>query len=179
MGRYIALLRGINVGKAKRVAMADLRELVHGLGHSNARTLLNSGNVVFDTARAATPARVAAALESAVESHCGFKSAVTVVSADALDAIVRGNVLAAEDRNPARMLVAFVSDAATLATTKAIAAQRWDPDEFALGPHAAYLWCASGILDSKLAQAFARATRDGATTRNWATVLKLQAMTAE
>ena len=48
MKRHIALLRGINVGKAKRVPMADLRALMQGLGHANVRTLLNSGNAVFD-----------------------------------------------------------------------------------------------------------------------------------
>src|SRR5204863_1567267 len=44
---HVALLRGINVGTAKRVAMADLRQLMTGLGYSDVRTLLNSGNVVF------------------------------------------------------------------------------------------------------------------------------------
>jgi uncharacterized protein (DUF1697 family) len=47
MTECVALLRGINVGRAKRVAMADLRDLVAGLGHANVRTVLNSGNVVF------------------------------------------------------------------------------------------------------------------------------------
>ena len=47
MGTHVALLRGINVGKAKRVAMADLRGLMEELGYTEVRTLLNSGNVVF------------------------------------------------------------------------------------------------------------------------------------
>ena len=47
MPRYVALFRGINVGKAKRVAMADLRELLGELGYSEVATLLNSGNAVF------------------------------------------------------------------------------------------------------------------------------------
>ena len=51
--RQVALLRGINVGRAKRVAMADLRALVEDLGYCDVRTLLNSGNVVFTAARAA------------------------------------------------------------------------------------------------------------------------------
>ncbi len=46
-GRQAALLRGVNVGPAKRVAMADLRALVEGLGYTDVRTLLNSGNVVY------------------------------------------------------------------------------------------------------------------------------------
>ena len=51
MTRCIAFLRGINVGRAKRIAMADLRALIEGLGFSEVRTLLNSGNVVFDATR--------------------------------------------------------------------------------------------------------------------------------
>jgi hypothetical protein len=43
MTEFIALLRGINVGRAKRIAMADLRGLFVDLGHKNVRTLLNSG----------------------------------------------------------------------------------------------------------------------------------------
>ena len=44
--RHVALLRGINVGRAKRIAMADLRALVEGLGFGEVRTLLNSGNAI-------------------------------------------------------------------------------------------------------------------------------------
>ena len=48
---HIALLRGMNVGKAKRIAMADLKAVVESLGGINVKTLLNSGNVVFTTKR--------------------------------------------------------------------------------------------------------------------------------
>ena len=51
----IALLRGINVGTAKRISMAELRDLVESLGFRNSRTLLNSGNVVFTAAKAQVP----------------------------------------------------------------------------------------------------------------------------
>ena len=47
MPTFVALLRGINVGKAKRVSMAELRTLLSGLGYTNVATLLNSGNAVF------------------------------------------------------------------------------------------------------------------------------------
>jgi uncharacterized protein (DUF1697 family) len=53
VGKQVALIRGINVGRAKRVAMADLRALVESLGCSDVRTLLNSGNIVFTTPRTA------------------------------------------------------------------------------------------------------------------------------
>jgi hypothetical protein len=54
-------------------------------------------------------------------------------------------------------------------------AEEWSPDALAITSRAAYLWCSAGILDSKVNQAFARNAGAGVTTRNWATVLKLQA----
>jgi uncharacterized protein (DUF1697 family) len=83
----VALLRGINVGKAKRIAMADLRALIEGLGYTDVRTLLNSGNVVFSASRGATAA-IAAAIEKAIVARFGFSAAVVVVTAKELEAIV-------------------------------------------------------------------------------------------
>src|SRR5215472_7573515 len=170
----IALLRGINVGRTKRLPMADLRVLIEGLGHLEVRTLLNSGNVVFRASRPDT-ARIAAAIEAGVERRFGFSVRVVVLTARELDAIVAENPLKQAARDPARFLVAFVTTGATLAKAKPLLARAWAPDALALGRNAAYLWCAAGLIESRLAQAFARATADAATTRNWATVLKLQA----
>jgi len=78
-------------------------------------------------------------------------------------------------RDPSKFLVAFVAKAATLAKAQALLAEPWAPDALAVGSKAAYLWCANGLIESKLMQAFARLTGDASTTRNWATVLKLQA----
>jgi len=63
---HVALLRGINVGTAKRVAMEDLRALMGGLGYGDVRTLLNSGNVVFSAnGRSGDPSRrIGAEIES-------------------------------------------------------------------------------------------------------------------
>ena len=65
MSTYVALLRGINVGKAKRIAMADLRALLEDLGHTDVVTLLNSGNVVFRSGRK-IPAKIAAEIAAAI-----------------------------------------------------------------------------------------------------------------
>ena len=66
-GRHVALLRGINVGTAKRVAMADLRALVEGLGYGDVSTLLNSGNVVFTVPAKAAKTSPATRIEQALE----------------------------------------------------------------------------------------------------------------
>ena len=70
MARYVALFRGINVGKAKRIAMADLRELLEGLGHGDVSTLLNSGNALF-SAPAAPVDKLAARIHAAVARQLG------------------------------------------------------------------------------------------------------------
>lgn len=177
MTECIALLRGINVGKAKRIAMADLRALVAGLGHARVRTVLNSGNVLFGAARGDT-ARLAAAIEAAIAARCGFASRVVVVTAADLAAIVRENPLLDVATNPSRLLVAFVAKPAALDAAGPLLREPWAPDALAVGSRAAYLWCPDGVIDSRLAQAFGRQLGEAATTRNWSTVLKLQAAAA-
>ena len=81
--RYVALLRGINVGKAKRVAMADLRAALESLGYTDVATLLNSGNAVF-TAPPAAAGRAAADIQAAVLARTGVSSRVTVLDAEEL-----------------------------------------------------------------------------------------------
>jgi uncharacterized protein (DUF1697 family) len=176
MPTYIALLRGINVGKAKRVAMAELREIVAGLGHANVRTLLNSGNVVFDHPRKLSSSS-AAAIRDALETRTGVRSEVTLVAAADLATIVVENPLVGMITDPARCLVAFPATLADLKRTATLAEGDRSPERFAIGSRAAYLWCPPGILESRLIKDFGRLIGDAVTTRNWATVLKLHAMT--
>jgi uncharacterized protein (DUF1697 family) len=176
-GRHVALIRGINVGKAKRVAMADLRALVEELGYGDVRTLLNSGNVVF-TVPPKSKGDAAARLEQALAARVGFSARFTVLSAAELDTVVAENPLGEVADDPSRFLVAFLKDPANLARLEPLAKQDWGADVLALGTRAAYLWCGGGILASKLPEAVGRALGDGVTTRNWATVTKLQALAA-
>ena len=170
----IALLRGINVGRAKRITMADLRDLVAGLGHANVRTVLNSGNVLFGTTRGDTE-RLAAAIEAGIAARCGLASRVVVVTAADLAVIVRENPLLDLATNRSRLLVAFVAQPAVLKRAGPLLREAWAPDALAVGSRAAYLWCADGVLDSPLSQAFGRQFGEDTTTRNWSTVLKLHA----
>jgi uncharacterized protein (DUF1697 family) len=178
MPTHIALLRGINVGRAKRVAMADLRQAVADLGYTNVRTLLNSGNIVFDSADG-VPASIAVSLRDAIADKTGVTAEVIVISATDLDVIVSENPLGSVVTIPSRFLVAFPSAVAALKKTSALLKGDWSPDQFALGTRAAYLWCPSGMLDSKLAKEFDRLMGTTVTTRNWATVLKLHALSGQ
>jgi uncharacterized protein (DUF1697 family) len=177
MTHRIALLRGINVGKAKRIAMADLRSLFEDLGFTNVRTLLNSGNVVFRATRRSN-SQVVSALEAAISGQFGFAVPVVVLSGNALNSIVAENPLPQAGSDPAKFLVAFVNNTTALNKARVLLTEQWAPEAVAVGAKAAYLWCADGIIKSSVAKAFSRVTGDAVTTRNWATVLKLQHVVA-
>ena len=178
MPTFVALLRGVNVGKAKRVPMAELRALLSGLGYTGVATLLNSGNAVF---RASTgkPAKHSTDIAAAISSQLKFEVAVVVKSASELAAIISDSpIKAGADEHP-RFLVAFVQDAKALLSLAAIESLVLPPEQFAVGKNAAYLFCAAGILESKAGKALLGKAGKSATTRNWATVLKLQALASE
>jgi uncharacterized protein (DUF1697 family) len=174
MNQCVALIRGINVGRARRVAMADLRALMEKLGYTDVRTLLNSGNIVFK-ARRSSVEKQARAIEAAIARTFGFSASIVVMPAADLAAIVKENPLHAIAKDSTKYFVGFVSNRTALLKVKPLLDKSWKPDVIAIGAKAAYLWCANGLIDSKLMHAFARATGEQATTRNWATVLKLHA----
>jgi uncharacterized protein (DUF1697 family) len=171
----IALLRGINVGKAKRVAMADLREIVESLGFSDVQTLLNSGNVVFASAKKVT-GDPAARIEKALTARTGITARVTVLGAAELATIVDDNPLLRVAKDPSRMLVTVLTQPADRAKLAPLVKEKWAPEALALGKRVAYLWCPKGVLESRAAAAVQRALGDAMTSRNWATILKLHAM---
>ena len=174
---HVALLRGVNVGKAKRVAMADLRRVVEGLGYRDVATLLNSGNVVFTVPgkRAADPGP---RIERALAEQLGLASRVTALTAAELATVLAENPLGEVADNPSRLLVAVFASAALRSRLAPLAEQDWAPEVLAVGSRAAYLWMPAGITDSRVAKALDRAVGDGQTARNWSTMLKLRALLA-
>lgn len=173
-GTQVALLRGINVGRAKRVAMADLRALVADLGYGDVRTLLNSGNVVFTSAEDAPKA--AQRIEEAMPGRLGVSARVTVLTAAELAAVVDGNPLLEIADDPSRFLVAFLADPADRSRLVALTEQSWAPESLALGDRVAYLWCPQGVLASRLSEAVGGALGDAVTSRNWRSVTRLLAL---
>ncbi len=171
----IALLRGVNVGRAHRVPMAVLRDLLSELECTDVRTLLNSGNAVFRSA-GGTPASHAAAIASAIRRRLSIEVPVIVLAARNLTEIVRENPFAASATDPARLLVAFTQDTADLSALRGLDALVVAPEAFAVARHAAYLHCANGILQSRAGEALLGRLGRSATTRNWATTCKLHAL---
>lgn len=173
--RQVALLRGINVGRAKRVAMADLRALLTDLGYSDVVTVLNSGNVVF-SAPHSTTSDSASRIESALATTLGVTSRVTVLAAAELATIVAENTLPQGADDPSRLLVVVLTNPVDRHMLEPLLGQDWSPEALAVGTRAAYIWCADGILASRVAATVGQLLGDAATTRNWATISKLHTL---
>ena len=157
--------------------MADLRALVAQLGYRDVRTILNSGNVVFAGPRAPA-ARVAGQVERALAAHLGVTVRVVVLAAPELAAAVAANPLVEIASDPSRLVLAVPANPKELKSMKPLLEKVWAPEAVAVGPRAAYFWCPEGFHDSPVAEAVSRALGDSATMRNWATVGKLLALSA-
>ena len=172
---YVALLRGINVGRGNRVSMADLRDLFAELGCSGVSTLLNSGNVIF-TAPGTGPAEMASRIEAALAARLGLSVRVIVVSAAELATAFNENPLLGAASDPSRLFVSFLGPSADRRLLEPLLQQDWSPEILALGGRVAYMWCPAGSIESRLAPAAAKVLGETVTTRNWATVLKLHTL---
>jgi uncharacterized protein (DUF1697 family) len=179
MTRYAVLLRGINVGGNKKIAMADLRTLLTGLGFTDVATLLQSGNAVF-TSPVKDTAKLAAQIEQAIADQFGMQVSCLIRTGPQLRRVIAADPFGEIATNPSRYMVIFLSGEPDPAWLKGIDASAYAPDEFRLGKHEIYLWLPKGAADSKLSLAL-MSKKSGviSSARNWNTVAKLAAMLAE
>ena len=177
MPTFVVLLRGVNVGRANRLAMADFAALLASLGCTGARTLLNSGNAVC-SGPAGAPGALAHRIQQALHDQLGVEAATVVLTARQWQAACAHQPWAGEALDPSRLLLAFGADAAALASLAPLAGLVAPPERFHLGAEAAYLWCPGGVLASRAGKALLGRAGRLVTSRNWATVLKLQALLA-
>ena len=170
--RYVALLRGVNLGRRNRVPMAQLRELLADLGYVDVSTFLQSGNALFTSRR--KPAALAREIEQAVAQRCHVETKVLLRTGAELSDVVRANPLTGTATDPARLYVTFLSDDADLAALNQMNAADYAPEQFAAGERAVYVWLPDGVQSSRLGQTFwERRLGCVATSRNWNTVTKL------
>jgi uncharacterized protein (DUF1697 family) len=171
----VVLLRGVNVGRGNRLPMAGFRGLLEALGFAEVRTLLNSGNAIVNSRHrsAAGPAR---AIRAALQAEFKLDVPVIVLSAREFKDIVAQNPLALTAGDHSRHLVAFAQDSAVIQGLALLTAMVNPPERLFIGSRAAYLQCPGGILESRAAAALLGKYGRSVTTRNWATVLKLNGL---
>lgn len=171
--RYVALLRGINLGAKNKVAMPALRSLVESLGHEEVETYIQSGNVVFSSAKAAT--RLAAEIERCIEKKFGFHSKTFVLSVGDLQRAAAGNPFPQADQEPKTLHLFFLSKPAKAAQLDAMNELKTKSEQFVLTNKVFYFYAPDGFGTSKLAAKVGRLLGVDVemTARNWRTVGKL------
>jgi uncharacterized protein (DUF1697 family) len=174
---YVALIRGINVGSQKRVAMADLRALFEDLGAKDVETYVQSGNVVFKSTDGAK--KLSRAIERRIRRDLGLEVTVVVLTRPQLTKMLGSNPFAKARKEPAKLHVTFLVETPAGAKVGKLDPEHGKPDQFRVVGRQIYLHCPKGYGRSKLTNAyFERELGVAATTRNWKTVTKLGELTS-
>ncbi len=174
MTTYIALLRAVNLAGRNQVAMSDLRKLVTDLGFDAVKSLLQSGNLVFN-ADAISGTELEAKLEAETEKRIGLKTPFLVRTAKDMDGVIAGNPFPAEAKSdPSHLVVVFLKKAPEAKDVDALRAAIKGPELVQARDKHAYIVYPAGIGRSRLTSAIIEAKLGTqGTGRNWTTVLKL------
>ena len=175
MATFIALLRGINVGGKNKMAMSDLRELATSLAFRNPRTVLQSGNLVFEAASASKPNGLEQKLELIVKNRLGIELDCVIRTASAWQKIIESNPFFREaEEDPGHLLLMCMKDMPAVDRIKTLQSKILGREIIrAIGPNL-YLIYPDGIGRSKLTNAMIeRELGVRGTARNWNTVTKL------
>jgi uncharacterized protein (DUF1697 family) len=177
---WIALLRGINLTGHRTVRMAELRALFEELGYEEPRTLLQSGNVVFRS-RVSDAGKLARRLETETEKRLGVRTRYVLRSAAEWEAIVAANPFPEAARTlPARYLVMALTAAPEAAAVEALRRANPGKEKMKAIGRELFVVYPDGVGVSKLnAYLVDRHLGCVSTARNWNTVLKLAALSAE
>jgi uncharacterized protein (DUF1697 family) len=174
----ILLLRGINVGGHKRIAMPELRALLTESGFADVRTYVQSGNVVLCSD--APPSEVASEAERLIAERFGFDVDVIVRTGEELAEVVRRNPLSDVAVNPKRYQVSFLEAEPDPAVLERIAAAALEPERLVAIGRELYAWHPEGIGRSKLwAKLGGTDLGVRSTARNWTTVTTLLSMSED
>ena len=169
MARYVAFLRGINLGSTNKISMPELRKLAENLGYTDVATYINSGNLVFSSPKKA--ASLEREISTAISERLGTSTDVAVRTPAQLRRILDDNPY--PDGNPSQVTVAFLTKPAPPASREKVAAIATDAEPFTFAGSEVYVHYSNGLGRSKLAEKFSSVIGVSATVRNINTVAKV------
>jgi uncharacterized protein (DUF1697 family) len=177
MPAYIAMLRGVNVSGHKPLPMERLRTSLAPLGFTSVKTYLQSGNVVFETAKA-SPSALAAKIQGVINRDFGFSVPVIIRTAADMTQIVTDNPFMKDPRiDPLKVHVTFLSDLAPKTAPALLLPLADGPERLHVSGREIYLYCPNGYGRTRLSNtAIEKKLALAATTRNWKTVNALMQM---
>ena len=180
MKGFICLLRGINVGGAHKIKMADLRTLLKTNGFQQVTTYIQSGNILFRTELNSTH-QIEGKVKSIILEHYGYDISVMVLSLEELEYILSHNPFLEKEDNFSKLLVTTFQSTPRQSGIDEISKFVENRDDFiAFEKRFMYLHCPNGYGKTKLTNTLLdRKLETSGTTRNWKTILKIQALSQD
>lgn len=169
MTRYIAVLRGINVGGNRKILMKKLIFLLQNAGFNNVNSYIQSGNLIFDTDLKSCKV-IAESIKEIIFKQYSFEVPVVVLTKESLENTVR-SIPFLDETN---VHVTFFNERPLEELVNQLDAENYLPDQFVVGDQLVYIKCGDKYHQTKLSnQFFEKKLKVTATTRNWKTVVKL------
>lgn len=153
MARYVALLRGINLGGKNKLPMAKLVRAFEAAGASDVRTYVQSGNVVF-AAAATEAAPIVAAVVAGIREREGISAPIVLMTVDEVAEVLDSSPFLRAGAAPESVHFAFLSDAPSAARVAALAQDRSPGDAFAVDRRVVHLHLPNGVARTKLTNAW-------------------------
>lgn len=173
LNRYVALLRGVNVGGKNMIAMKSLSALFSDAKCQQVTTYIQSGNVVF-SADAKTASKATAAICAAIQAQFGFETQIVLRSQNEIERISSANPYLREEIPFEKLHVVFLADAPAAERVALLDPNRSPPDQFTLSGSEIYMYLPNGSAKTKLTNAyFDSKLKTVSTARNWRTLQKL------
>lgn len=174
MTKYIAILRGINVGTGRKVPMADLKKRCESLGLKQVQTYIQSGNLVFELAKPEPVPELEERMQTAFTETFGFDIPVLVRTADEWMEACDQNPFLKENVDIERLHLTCLKEMPSSELLKKMGTVQYLPDRYVIVGRNVYVFCAAGYGTSRLVNTFFESKlKTPATTRNWKTVMKL------
>jgi uncharacterized protein (DUF1697 family) len=175
MNTLIALFRGINVGGHNKLPMRELVEILDGLGFTNIKTYIQSGNVVFES-EDTNEVLLSKTIQDAIQKSHGFAPKVFLISPIDLEDAIASNPYPAAEKEPKTLHFYFLADEPKNPDFQKLEDIKRESERFALKGKVFYLHTPDGIGRSKLAAGIPKALGVSATARNLRSVRKIMAL---
>jgi uncharacterized protein (DUF1697 family) len=171
--RYVALLRGINVGGNTMIKMEELRKTFEALGFENVVSYINSGNLAFDAKKVAAD-KLCSKIEKAIEKDFGKPIPVMIREQNAIEKVLKNNPFDGKYESHKLMHVLFMKEKMPKEKQEQLKAAETNEEKFEVRDLEIYALLKQGVADSLLGKGFIEKKLKVPTTgRNWRTVEKL------
>ncbi|MCY7345225.1 MAG: DUF1697 domain-containing protein [Pyrinomonadaceae bacterium] len=171
--KYVAFLRGINVGGKNKIKMETLREVCAALDFANVKTYINSGNVIFETGETGDK-KLAENIETAIETEFALKIKIIVRKISEIENIIANNPFAGQFENDKDLHVFFLDEELPAEKCELLLSNTNENEMFAVQNREIFCLLRVSVLDSLIGKDYiGKKLKVSVTARNWRTVNKI------